>query len=103
MSFIHVEDIFRAFLFFINEKQSEGVYNLVAPKPVTNQFFTRAFAQSLHRPVFLFVPAFLLKLIYGDASRILLNGAAVYPAKLLGQGFIFEYPNIESALREVVS
>jgi len=101
--FIHIEDVYNAFFFFINNPSTSGLYNLVTPYPVTNREFTRIFSHLMHRPAIFHVPAFALKLIYGEASCIMLNGANVYPSQLLNIGFKFKYPELKSALEEVFS
>jgi len=101
--FIHIEDIFNAFLFFIKNKNTSGLYNLVSPYPITSREFSKTLARVLHRPLLFRIPGFVLKVLYGQASCIMLNGANIYPHKLLDQGFKFTYPEMKEALHEVVS
>lgn len=102
LSFIHIDDIVNAIGFFIENQQASGIYNLVAPNISTNKQFTQIMGQLLKRPVFLPVPAFALKLIYGEAARIMINGEKVFPAHLLNDEFSFEYPTIDSALKAML-
>lgn len=101
-SFIHVNDVAKAIRFFIENKKTTGVYNLVAPNNINNTQFTKTLAKSLHRPAFIPVPAFALNILYGEASRIMVNGEKVYPARLINAGFQFDYPTIEKAISEIV-
>lgn len=79
-----------------------GPYNLTAPNPVRNSEFTRALAQSLGRPAFLSVPAFALKMLYGEfAEEGLLASQRVVPKKALDQGFTFEDEEISETLRRM--
>jgi uncharacterized protein len=102
LSFIHIDDIVNAVQFFIENKNSTGTYNLVAPNITTNELFTRVLAKKLKRKAVLPVPAFALKLLYGQAAQIMIKGENVYPAHLLADGFRFKYPNIGSAIEAVL-
>ena len=99
-SFIHLSDLVNAIRYFMNTNVG-GVFNLSAPKPVSNKDFSKALGKALHRPSFMIVPSFLLRLIYGEASKILVNSPWVVPEKLLANNFSFEFPDIESALKDL--
>jgi uncharacterized protein (TIGR01777 family) len=99
MSWIHIDDICRLFIAMLEEESWRGVYNAVAPNPVTNTDFTKALAEVLHRPLLLpKVPAFGLKLALGEMSDIVLASQRVSAAKVLAQGFRFEFPELPGAL-----
>ncbi|MCC2546930.1 TIGR01777 family oxidoreductase [Hymenobacter sp. BT175] len=99
MSWIHIDDLCRLLLQMLEEPQWEGVYNAVAPNPVTNQEFTETLAAVMHRPLVLpKVPAFGLKLVLGEMSEIVLASQRVSADKVLRQGFTFEYPHLGAAL-----
>ncbi|MCX6256748.1 MAG: TIGR01777 family oxidoreductase [Bacteroidia bacterium] len=101
-SFVHIEDVIRAIDFVIEHPETEGIYNLAAPETVTNRIFTKTLAGIMHRPGFFVVPSFLLKLRYGKASSILLQGQHVIPKRLTEAGFGFKYQNIETTLHSLV-
>ncbi|MCF8371293.1 MAG: TIGR01777 family oxidoreductase [Bacteroidales bacterium] len=101
LSFIHIKDLMNAIQYFINNKNANGIYNLVAPKPVTNKEFSKALGKVLKRPSFFIVPPFILRLLYGEASSIMVNAPWVIPEKLQSNGFKFDYPDIESALGDL--
>ncbi|WP_372771898.1 TIGR01777 family oxidoreductase [Mangrovibacterium sp.] len=101
-SFIHINDLVSAFEFAISNPELQGIYNLVAPTPTTNTEFTQTLAQRLKRPAIIPVPAFALKLLYGEASHLILSGPKVYPTRLTEAGFVFQYPTIQKALEEIV-
>jgi NAD dependent epimerase/dehydratase family enzyme len=83
----------------LDEPQWQGTYNAVSPNPVTNQAFTEALADVMHRPLVLpKVPAFALNLMLGEMSEIVLASQRVSAEKVLNQGFTFEYPNLKGAL-----
>ena len=76
------------------------VYNLTAPNPVTNHTFTKMLGAWLHRPTFFTLPAFLLKLMFGEMSTLLIDGQKVLPQALLDAGFEFEHTALEHALEQ---
>lgn len=76
------------------------VYNLTAPNPVTNQTFTKTLGAWLHRPTFFTLPAFLLKLMFGEMSTLLIDGQKVLPQALLNAGFEFRQPTLKQALEQ---
>ena len=99
MSWIHLDDLCRLFMAMLDDVQWQGVYNAVAPHPVSNAEFTKELAQVLHRPLLLpKVPAFGLKLAMGEMSEIVLASQNVSAAKVLARGFEFEFPELHGAL-----
>ena len=76
------------------------VYNLTAPTPVTNHTFTKTLGAWLHRPTFFTLPVFLLKLMFGEMSTLLVDGQKVLPQALLDAGFEFEHLTLEQALEQ---
>jgi len=99
MSWIHIDDLCRLMIQAIEEPQFQGVYNAVAPNPVTNEEFTRTLAQVMHRPLTgLKVPAMGLKLMLGEMSEVVLEGQRVSANKVMQTGFTFEYQTPQKAL-----
>ncbi|UYZ63191.1 TIGR01777 family oxidoreductase [Hymenobacter weizhouensis] len=99
MSWIHLDDLCRLLMQALEEPQWQGIYNAVAPHPVTNKEFTETLAEVLHRPLVLpKVPEFGLKLVMGEMSEIVLASQRVSADKVLRQGFTFEYPHLKAAL-----
>lgn len=101
MSFIHIHDLINSIRFII-DNEIEGVVNITAPNNTTNKEFTDTIASLMHKKAFLTVPVLILKLIYGKGAKIIYSGNRVLPEKLLNQGFKFKYPDINSALEEIV-
>jgi uncharacterized protein (TIGR01777 family) len=97
-SFIHIDDLLNAFLFFINNEKTSGLYNLVSPNPLTNKEFTKILARRLNRPAWFKIPGFFLRFLYGQSSCIMLNGTHVYPQRLINQGFSFKFPTFKEAI-----
>lgn len=100
--FVHEKDVVNAFVWAVDAYDKSGVFNLVAPQKITNSEFSQAFANKLKRPSFIPVPAFILKLILGEASTLLLKSPIVEPMALLEAGFEFEYSDIDLALDDIL-
>lgn len=101
LSWIHVDDLVRTILFCIDNDQIHGPVNASAPEPVTNDQFGRTLGRVIHRPHWMPVPSFMMKLVFGEMSTLLLDGQRVLPAKLLEHGFQFEHPTLVSALTQL--
>jgi uncharacterized protein (TIGR01777 family) len=103
MSWVSLPDALAAIFFLLESPSLAGPINFTSPNPVTNAQFTRALAAQLHRPAFLAVPAFALRLALGDiADEALLSGARAYPAKLAAAGFPFTHPSLVHALPAIL-
>ncbi len=102
MSWIHVEDWVGAVLKLLNLELPSGPYNLTAPEPSRNEEFTRLLGKVLHRPAFLPVPEFALKLLFGEMSTVILGSQRVIPVALLKSGYEFRHPALESGLRSLL-
>jgi uncharacterized protein (TIGR01777 family) len=99
---IHWRDVVDMYLFAIENENFKGVYNMVSPNPVTNKQLTQAIAKQLHKPLWVpKVPAFLLKLLLGEMSTLVLGSTKVSAQKIENAGFSFKYPDITSALKEI--
>ena len=101
-SWIHIEDLTRAFLFLLEHPEISGPVNFTAPKPVRNKEVAQCLGRILGRPAFLPAPGFMLRLVLGEFGSILLEGQRVLPQKLMQAGFQFSYPEIDRALRQVI-
>jgi uncharacterized protein (TIGR01777 family) len=104
MSWVGLADAIRAILFALERADLSGPLNTTAPNPVTNDIFTQALGQQLHRPAFLAVPAFAVRILFGQmADQALLASARVQPEKLLTSGFQFSQPKVEEALKAALA
>jgi uncharacterized protein (TIGR01777 family) len=101
MSFIHLTDLVDAVIFTIENTSVKGIVNGVSPYPTTNAEFTEVLAKSLGQPAWFTVPEFALKMAFGEASVIMLEGQRVLPEKLLKEGFRFRYPTVQNALVQI--
>ncbi|MBU6159382.1 MAG: DUF1731 domain-containing protein, partial [Bacteroidetes bacterium] len=100
ISWIHIQDLIRLFEYAIENPQTEGVYNAVAPNPVSNKTLMLTLAKT-NRSFFIpfYVPAFLLKIILGEMSIEVLKSCTVSSEKIQQAGFRFRYATIEEALK----
>jgi len=103
MSWIALDDLVSLIDFLIATPTIRGPVNAVAPNPVTNAVFTRELAAALNRPAVLPVPAFALKMLFGEMSQILLGGQRVIPQTALRTGFQFRFTEVGEALRHAVA
>ena len=101
-SWIHMEDLLKAFMFVFENQEIRGPVNFCSPNPVRNRDLAKALGKILSRPSFLTTPGFMLRLVLGEFGSLLLEGQRVIPAKLLKHGFSFSYPDIMGALEDVV-
>jgi uncharacterized protein (TIGR01777 family) len=101
MSWIHLDDLAALFQFALTKPVS-GAVNGVAPNPVTNADFTRALAAAVHRPAIFPVPAFGLRLLFGEMSEILLASQRVAAQAAQSAGFTFRFPELAGALADVL-
>lgn len=101
--FVHIFDVVNALVWGIQHERASGIYNLVAPDNIDNKTFTGVLAKSLNRPAIFTVPAFLLKIAYGEAASLLLQSPRVKPQKLLNEGFAFLFPDIQSCIAEIIA
>ncbi|MFP5041144.1 TIGR01777 family oxidoreductase [Parasediminibacterium sp. JCM 36343] len=103
ISWVHIEDLCRMFVYALENENMNGAYNAVAPNPVTNNNFTIALAKiekgSFFIPVH--VPAFVLKLAMGEMSVEILKSATVSNAKIKSAGLTYKYPELEGALKSL--
>ncbi len=100
---IHLEDEVRAIRFLMERETAVGPYNLCTPHPLKNKDFAKVIGRVLNRPAFMPAPAFALKLALGEIAAIVLHGRRAMPTKLQKDGFTFKYPELESALRNLLN
>ncbi len=101
-SWIHIDDLMRAYRFVI-ERKLDGIFNLTAPQITDNALFTKELAAALNRPAVMPIPAFGLRLAYGEGAVSLTTGQKVLPERLLNEGFEFRYPDLKKAFGELLT
>ncbi|HFS66902.1 MAG TPA: TIGR01777 family protein [Flavobacteriia bacterium] len=103
--FVHQTDFIRAVTYIIKNEKIENSVNLIAPTPTTNAKFTQVFRHILHIPIGIPTPAFLLhisKYFTNVEPEIVLTSIFAKPKKLLENGFVFQFPNIEKTLDDIL-
>jgi len=102
MSWIHLHDWVATVKWALASQHIAGPLNVTAPEPVTNEDFSRSLGRVLGRPAWLKAPSFALRLMLGEmADALILGGQRVLPAVAQQHGFAFQYPTLESALRQI--
>ncbi len=102
MPWIHILDMVRAIIYLLNTTHAHGVFNLCAPHPVTNQFFSQTLAKTLKRPHLLFMPKWVLERVMGESSCLVLDSIRAKPKKLTELEFQFTYSRIAPALKHLL-
>jgi uncharacterized protein (TIGR01777 family) len=101
-TWIHVDDAVTLYELAIRDESIVGPLNMVAPEVPTQRELARAIGRAMHRPAFVPVPAFVLRLVLWGQADIVLHGRVAIPAKALAKGYRFHHPTVESALRDVI-
>ncbi|MBU2538214.1 MAG: TIGR01777 family oxidoreductase [Proteobacteria bacterium] len=99
---IHLNDLSSAIIFLMDHKEIHGPVNLSAPQPVRNEDFTRYLGKTLHRPTFMSVPKFAIRLALGELSSVALEGCKMMPGVLLENGFTFRFPEVLPAIEDII-
>lgn len=103
-SWVVLADVVRAITFLVEHPELAGPVNIVAPEVVTQKHFAQALGKTLHRPAFLPLPAWLVKLQFGQMGEaLLLNGVSVNSQVLTDAQFTFAHPNLSAALQHVLA
>ncbi|MDZ4711478.1 MAG: TIGR01777 family oxidoreductase [bacterium] len=102
VSWIHLDDIVRLYLFAMENPKIMGAMNGSSPKPVTNKDFVKTIGSVLNKNLLLPVPGFALKIALGEFAENLLTGQRVFPQKAFDSGFEFNYTDLKSALKDLL-
>jgi len=99
---IHIDDLCNLYLKAVQDYSMTGAWNAVAPEHVTNREFMRVLAEVLEKPFFFpAVPSFVLKILFGQMSGIILKGSRVSADKIISSGYNFKFPDLENALKNL--
>lgn len=103
MSWVAIDDVVGAIVYSLEQSALSGPVNVVSPNAVTNAEFTRTLGKALSRPTIFPLPAFMVRMIFGEMGEaLLLSNQRVKPEKLKASDFDFKYPDLERALRHVI-
>jgi hypothetical protein len=100
LSWIAIDDLVQIILFATTTEALHSPANAVAPNPVTNLIFAKTLGRVLGRPAIFPMPAFAVRLAFGEMGKeLLLASTRLEPARLLKAGYQFRFPELEPALR----
>lgn len=102
ISWIHLDDLVRAFAFLIDHEEIGGIVNMTAPEPISNLSQTKILGKVLGRPTFLDLPSWIVTLVFGEGASVMLDSKEVYPRVLQEKGFVFKYSTFDSAMEQIV-
>lgn len=103
VSWVHIADAVELILFAIEKPEIRGPLRITSPHPVTMNEMGKTIGKVLHRPHWLPVPGLALKLALGEMSLLVLDGSYVLPEKALAMGYQFRYPQLEEALKDLLT
>jgi uncharacterized protein (TIGR01777 family) len=103
VSWIHHDDLVGLILLALDKPEVTGIMNGTAPNPVTNKGLAKALGRAMHRPSFMPTPRFALRLMLGQVAGLVTTGQRVLPRRALQLGYQFKFPDIDSALKDVLS
>ena len=103
ISWVHMDDVIGSIIFLLNKPELTGAFNITSPNPVSQEQFARELAAIMHRPLWLKLPAFLIRALFGEMGEcLLLKGQRVRPKRLIEEGYQFRYPELVDALQFIV-
>ena len=105
ISWIHIDDLCQLYLLALKDESWRGVYNAVAPGPVTNETLTRAIAGVLNRPMMLpNIPNFVIKLMLGELAITVIGGSYVLNKRIAEEtDFRYQYGELDQALENLLT
>lgn len=101
LPWVHRHDVLNIVLFVLENAKLSGPVNVVAPEPVTMKEFCKALGKAMHRPSWVPVPAFALRLLLGEMADMVLTGQRAIPSRLQEAGYKFLYPKLDDALAAI--
>ena len=101
MGWIHIEDLLQLIARVIADDSIHGKINAVTPDSPTYQQFAKLAGKQLHRPVFLYLPAKLIRLLLGEMASLFVDGPVILPTRLLKMKFRYRFPNLRSAMMDL--
>ncbi len=103
ISWIHITDLLDLIYASLSDESFEGIYNFVAPNPVRFRDLISVIGKILNKPFILSIPDYLVKLLFGEQSEVLLSSQRIIPKRLLEEKkYKFKFETIEDALKEII-
>ncbi len=100
---IHMDDVAGAICYLLENEAAQGIYNLTAPNPLTNNDFGQTLGKVMGRPHWIPAPAFALKLVLGEIATVVLDGQRAVPQRLQEAGYTFKFTEAKAALADLLS
>jgi uncharacterized protein (TIGR01777 family) len=101
-SWVHVDDVVAAIKFLLANETTRGAYNLTSPQPEINKEFSKTLGQVMRRPAWFPMPEFALRLVLGEVADLTMKGQRVLPKRLLEAGYVFKFPTLKEAFKDLV-
>jgi uncharacterized protein (TIGR01777 family) len=102
-SWIHRDDLVNLFITALKQENMTGTFNATAPYPVRMNELCKTLGQVMNRPSWLPVPGFALQLLLGEGAQVVLEGQQVLPKQAQAMGFQYKYPELKSALTQILN
>jgi len=99
LSWIHADDVVGMYLSALDDERWAGPVNATAPEPPTNAAFSKSLGRALHRPTFLPVPGFAVRVLYGEMAEIVTTGQNAVPRRAIELGYRHQHPDLDQALK----
>jgi uncharacterized protein (TIGR01777 family) len=103
LPWVHRADVVGLALFALDNAAAHGPINATSPNPATNREFSKALGRALHRPAFMPVPGFAMRLRFGGVAEVILEGQRVLPKQALRLGYQFQFPDLDAALADILT
>jgi uncharacterized protein (TIGR01777 family) len=103
VSWIHQDDLVELLVFVLRNESLSGPLNATAPHPVRNIDFAKSLGHAVHRPSLVPTPKFALKMMFGEMAEVVLASQRVVPEAATRAGFRFQYPQLDGALRQLLT
>ena len=102
MPWIHIDDLCELYIKAIEDEQFKGAFNAVSPEHISNLSFSKKISKIFNYPFLaLGAPSFILQIVFGEMSTIILNGSRISANKIKQAGFKFKFENLEKALNNL--
>ncbi len=103
ISWIHIDDVCQMMIHCIKKEENQ-IFNCVSPNPISNEYFSKTLAKVLRKKMWKKnIPALILKIIFGEMSSMILENLTVSSKKIEATGFVFKFPDIEKALKDLIN
>jgi uncharacterized protein len=103
MPWIHIADIAALFMYALETESMRGPVNGASPNPIRNEEFTKVMGELFKRPTFLAAPEFALRMLPANQASLILDSQRIVPEKALQSGFRFHFPDLRSALADILT